>query len=1189
MDEEKNTQQDGLTRQVGDKLKKGSKDMAKQAMKKVFKKVIMAIVSFILKFLLPMIIIAVLLASFWNWIEGVTSKSSDEANAFSVVYSSNVTDETNPNRIVVDANNISDNGAYSLNYEFEFKDEEGNPYTEEQIIEKIKEDLLEKNNDLDLTQFSNSELKIIGTLMYNGLMVEQFNEEELKAIVIFVKVDIATQSFDLRKSENVGQEVSLETLSNSDEVYGTIEAHRTKIKRNNDGNVTGYEEVILEYIPYGDNETQGTFCYMINQNDEEVINKFSIDEEGCLVFARWNKTTTEIQYLDEADNKLSDEDMEKIPEENLQEGINETNITEYQPIEYKQYITKYTTPYGLLSDLLIVTDNIEFCKELAQQALNGKIVINIKEELTTTTTDTTANYTQTTLLYDYVKYEVSGQKSNTSTSREVRLTGSNNPINESILSQTYGWDRNMEHTTEPRTNSVVYTYNWEYSGASYQLEWETGMSGGQGRHYWQLYEIFETTTQENLPTEGNSNTTEGDLINLDNKHITEEYDEYKIDEDYTADETFKYTIKTHTYSERNTYDFEISEVDGLYFKYKKQYNPPESNPPSTSENTSKDRGQYPEETTQILKTMDSTQINNDEHVTRFITAREGQYKQEHSGAKNVKCNVTELMVKSREKTASTTTYTSTSTTYKFGEEIADTTEIAYKNVELNGQPTFTATDENGEDEIGFLYIYDKYIKQGIDLYLENDAEQQLFSLLEKKTTTQNLSDVINYLLYVYDGIDRGVTELDLSIFKIKDLNKRSSTSLVDYIFNYIAYFEGGQQYVDGDCYIAINGHDGTLSDGRPLITIGHGVTNANPELADLQEGDRVPIEEVDAITKKLIMEYIEDIRSQIPDLTDYQMVAMVSFAYNGPASRDYIIEGYKELWDEERDNKYFKGITEEDISFLPRAQALIESRTGRVDADGCQHNENILSELKRLINTPLYTEYWGGYCHGSYNGNRIIYGGLLWRKYGEFMMFQYGYNIQDGTFFTGNSLSNWEGEVYISDLYTFPVYNQYDERWANTRYGKLYSDKTISSSGCGCCALAVILSGYLGEAITPDLLTDELDTIWTSGQYYSYNVGSNSNLWSNTTLEHFGCSSKTGVSWAEAIDALEQGYAVIGYETEHILAFVPTSSEDAEEGYVLRIIDSARGHNALCRGSADVSAIVQGNGGVYAIIYPPGH
>ena len=918
MDEEKSKQkqQDGLVGKVGDKLKKGSKDMAKQAMKKIFKKIIMAIVTVILKVLLPMIIIAILIASFWNWIEGLTSKSSDDANAFSVDYSSDVTDETNPNRIVVDSNTVSENGAYSLNYEFEFKDEEGNPYTEEQIIEKIKEDLLEKNNDLDLTQFSNSELKIIGTLMYNGLMVEQFNEEKLKAIVIFVKVDIATQSFDLRSSGEIGQEVSLETLSDSDEVYGTIEAHRTKVKRDNDGNVTGYEEVTLEYIPYGDSETQGTFCYMVNQKDEEVINKFSIDEEGSLVVAKWSKTTTENQYLDEAGNELSDKDMEKIPEENLREEINETYITKSQPIEYKQYITKYTTPYGLLSDLLIVTDNVEFCKELAQQALNSKIVINVKEELTTTTTDTTSNYTQTTLLYDYVKYEVSGQKENTTSEWVQILSGNGAPSESDVLRDTYGWNSTLYYEVEPGGDYSAYkVYVWTHEDVKYKLRNLNAITSSS----WILFRMSQDTTYEDLPTENNSNNTVGDLINLDNKHITEEYEEYTIDEDYTADETFKYTIKSHTYSERNTYDFEISEVDGLYLKYKKQYNPPESET-TPSGNSSNNNGQYPEESTQILKTNDSTQINDDEHVTRFITAREEKYKQDHSGAENVKCDVTELTVKTKAKTDSTESYSSTTTAYKFGEEVADTTEVTFKNVELNGQPTFTATDKNGEDEIGFLYIYDKYRKQGVDLYLENDAEDQLFSLLEKKSTTQNLSEVMKYLLYVYDGIDRGVRELKITIIDIAGMKGIKGNSTENYIKAWengaLWLYETGQSTVfptgyltdDGLNYIVFEdgsaGHNNIAYGWATFIsdsnngntyhsTYGTGYYNWETEFAavgidvrTLKEGAPVDKKSTDEVFQNEILPYFEDavdqyLQNHLPEyeFSQAQKDALISIHY----------------------------------------------------------------------------------------------------------------------------------------------------------------------------------------------------------------------------------------------------------------------------------------------------------------------
>lgn len=258
MDEEK--QQDGVIKKTGDALKKGAKKQAKNFAKKIIKKVIMAVATFVLKVVIPIILAIIIITSIANFLEKLFSDSSKEANAFAVKYTGSSSsgtgedEESSLNSIIVDINNTTENGAYKLT--FEFKDENGNLYSEEQAISNIKNDLLEENEDLDLTRFSNSELKIIGALMYNGLMVEDCNEEELKALVIFLKADIASQSFDLRSGDDTN--IDIETLRSNDEVYGTLELHKTTVQTDENGDVS-YKEIKLEYVPYGDETTRWNF------------------------------------------------------------------------------------------------------------------------------------------------------------------------------------------------------------------------------------------------------------------------------------------------------------------------------------------------------------------------------------------------------------------------------------------------------------------------------------------------------------------------------------------------------------------------------------------------------------------------------------------------------------------------------------------------------------------------------------------------------------------------------------------------------------------------------------------------------------------------------------------------------------------------------------------------------------------
>ncbi|MGN1301732.1 MAG: glucosaminidase domain-containing protein [Clostridia bacterium] len=506
--------------------------------------------------------------------------------------------------------------------------------------------MLKENEKIDLTQFSDSELKIIGALMNSGLETGKYSEEQLKALAIFVKADIAGQSLDLSNGNR--KQVKVEDLSENDEVYGTVELHKTTPTED------GYKEIKLKYVPYS------TFRSMVESSDIGVMDCFSINGSGKLVIAKSSSMSIKYTYLGGNGKELSNEDKGKIDSEYIGEDEEIFTIKEYLvSIDYKQYIKKYIANYGFLSDLLIATNNANFCVEIAELALNSKIVINLREEKTTTYTYDKTTYTQTSLVYNYFNYTVIG---------------------------------------------------------------------------------YDLTQPSNKPVESGSKTIPGK-------------------------EEFKYTIIVESSSENYKYDIDISEIDGWYLKYKRPYAPPEVT--TTSFAPPKDvEGEYPDEATVVPSTIASNK-----YVQAFILQKE----QECVIKWNVDaaiCTVTQLSVEQKTKTSSKVEeYVGTRTTYKFGDESdIDTTKAEFKNIEyINDVPTFT-----NKDKKGFLYIYDKYITGGIDLCLHNDAEKQFFEMLESDEDTVNISDVMRFLLYIYDGIDRGITDLD-KYFKVIDMSLVSNS------------------------------------------------------------------------------------------------------------------------------------------------------------------------------------------------------------------------------------------------------------------------------------------------------------------------------------------------------------------------------------------------------------------------------
>lgn len=754
MDEEKNQSNSSL----GNQLKQGLEKQAKQASRKLFKKVIATIIPILLKLFVIIFIITVFVMSISNFIDKEKGEESKDASDSSISYITGVNDESavvGDNQIIVDLNNVNSNGAYILTYKFE-----NQKSTERAQLKQIKKDIIEQNVDLDLTKFSDSELKIIAVLMYNGLDVKKYNEEDLKALALFIKADIASQNFDLRKEEDIGKEVDLEEIAKNDYVYGTLQVHK----------ITTDSEKKLQYIPYGDEDTPGTFCYMDKHDDLSLIDKFSINDKENLVVASWSKTSLGYTYVYSAENKipLTENDMAKIPEDQRNsEGVSKTSVRELPDISYKNNINRYILNYGILSDLLISTQNPDFCLEIAELAFNGKIIINLREELAQTTAAQVRNYTSTTVLYDYLKYKISGKDEKTTYTLQQIAQGEGNPSNSSVPS-SYGWKSSMGYS-ETGEYGGTKIYNWSTDGEEYQLRYITTASYPK----WNLYKKVEKVSENNLAVKGNSNL-DGDLIV--NDHIKEEYEEYTIDEDCTDIQTFDYTVITNMYSESNTYKIDL-EVDTWCARYEKKYGEPTTEEKTTGSEIAESIGQFPEEASIISEISNETEIKNDVHVMPFINEKMQEYKQS-MGAKKVSYKLEYLTVKQKSKLdCKGGIYSSKTVRHKLGEEIVDDSEIVLKNVAyINGNPTFTKKDENGNIEKGFLYIYDAYVNVGTDLFLEDDAENKLFELLESDSKTVRASETIKGLLYIYDGIDRGVTNLHKT-FKVFDIKFNDSSTV----------------------------------------------------------------------------------------------------------------------------------------------------------------------------------------------------------------------------------------------------------------------------------------------------------------------------------------------------------------------------------------------------------------------------
>ena len=173
--------------------------------------------------------------------------------------------------------------------------------------------------------------------------------------------------------------------------------------------------------------------------------------------------------------------------------------------------------------------------------------------------------------------------------------------------------------------------------------------------------------------------------------------------------------------------------------------------------------------------------------------------------------------------------------------------------------------------------------------------------------------------------------------------------------------------------------------------------------------------------------------------------------------------------------------------------------------------------------------------------------------------------------------------VKSSDGHTYPHYIQYN--YADVPYGTT----TLAGGGCLPSSLAMILAGLLNDpSITPITVADAIKS-----ENRSYYTNAGSQWWpyaESWFLEkHFGVKSKYPITESEALQALKDGYPVLGGEPGHYLVYLPVLEGYEDQGYLFYILDSAKGHDGHVSTLEEAYNRVGSDHINYnAIIYPPG-
>ncbi len=222
-----------------------------------------------------------------------------------------------------------------------------NPSRDELKIEINDETIDNIINEIDKLGVSIDGLKLMGDVDYTQPDIQEENKKALrKYLKKFLEAQAMTQVLNTNPNWST---------SSGDNLYGNVYVCKSDDKDVIDASNTSY----LTYKKYEDMEK------MKQKGDSNIINYFSMDQEGKLVYAGLTETTIN--------------------------GKKTTQIELYHE-NYIDLIGKYTTPISFYIDLVMISQNPEFVSAVADLAKLSKINITIMYDVRTVTTTTTENY-----------------------------------------------------------------------------------------------------------------------------------------------------------------------------------------------------------------------------------------------------------------------------------------------------------------------------------------------------------------------------------------------------------------------------------------------------------------------------------------------------------------------------------------------------------------------------------------------------------------------------------------------------------------------------------------------------------------------------------------------------------------------------------------------------------------------------
>lgn len=859
-------------------------------------------------------------------------------------------------------------GTYSLIYGYTEDEKKEN-------VDKMKKILAKKNIEINSNQCLLFLYALQESRKDEGFDILSYNKDKLEAMYMFFKAEIATSSLDLRSKDEMykededgnlvynypensivpiykdeknkekmgyGKDSYNEDDYTDDTVYGTIRVQRVTY---NEETATSGEIGITSYLTYLQYEE---FMNLINAKDNSVLNYFTIDEEFNLIVAGWNSTSVKYELSDFENYTAEEQEQMNIEYDEKEEE--EYNVYKYRSIPYQDYINKYAMTFDILMALLATTDDEDFCKELAKIAESSYIVITLQEEFSTTTTTSEIDHVENEKIYAIIDEAQCIGTNNEETVESGNISTQGKTAEQ--LKNEYHWaeGENKTSTGSASGSSWYEKWTWTYKESdSVKIKYELKATNN-GIEYFK-YSKSTTEGKQKQATARNLFITQDRKLQKDGltalnfeRNWTAEggFESAELDtlNGYTKVITKKYHVSGTTVTETNYYKMEITEVDNWYEYYKKTYSEIEPEPTGFPETEQDEKLENYRETRVITEegeinaidyigeiskeekkrvvkeTIGQEDLTNMEFNIKKITEYYYGYGNEHiitesSGTRYKKGGIEREEVKIKVQKGNDTAYLTISADAIFSEK--DNKEED-KEEDDKKEVVYDTTDEYTN---GFLNVYDKYEEAQQAL---NSIDEWTYEMLDSVKGTINTTNLLKYLLFLYDGTDFGVTDYDLTLFKpgefkstingsaitewiksfeYNDLRKLRNGSMDFNYFKTYGYRHDTVDKIDGK-YIyymyelnASGDHSWNFSYGLRIHDISKGKQSMNNEfleevglnytelMADTSKGwDADTVDKLmDVIIeyhRKIIKEYYEE---KGINLTSYELDAFIAIAY----------------------------------------------------------------------------------------------------------------------------------------------------------------------------------------------------------------------------------------------------------------------------------------------------------------------